>query len=250
MIHKIGNAVLLSEIGFHGKHLNSFKEDVTDIFGDGSAIAFYALNGNTMDESGVHNAHWVGQEDYAEIDGHTVARFTSNKSSIKVDWIERSGSGFTISGWIYILGSAGTWANIWGFSEVDYNDYRYTHGRQPSLFLYYNDNLRTHVRCDTVCGYSNYGVDRSNSIFQYGKWHHVVHEVEGRNQRLYVDKVLVASATAPCDYRLNSGIFHICDPWHNDNNLTSRVRLIKRGVNQAEVDILYEDGKHILEPAR
>ena len=214
---------------------------VFDIFGDGSSIALFELNGNANDTGGVYNAE---EHDVTYSDGvlglAVDYRNKTNKSYIKAPVINRNGKKeITISCWLNIEKDIKQWIVV---LRIDPGDTSSINGnsRQPAIFINRYDNSKLYIRND--------GVKRADLGFtskkqlEYGKWHHIVLIVTLRQMKLYIDNEISDVYDSNQDFKFNDGVFYIGDRWYRKNFLIDQVRIFNRALTEAEVEILYNEG--------
>ena len=213
-----------------------------DIFGDGSCIALFEFEDNTLDTGGVYNAIEAPNITYCDGKiGRAVDYYNKDHSAyIKTPIIQRNGiKEITISAWIKVYGRTGQYVNIWHLTP---NDQNYSNNsRQPALWLNPSDNTRFCLRNDGVYTL-NLGIWMSQGSIQYGQWHHIVQVVTLRQMRFYIDGVLTDVYDSNEDFLFNDGYFYIGDPWHIKNHAIDHVRIFLRALTDSEIQTLYNEG--------
>ena len=228
--------------GVFGTEIYPNTLDVLDIFGDNSALALWKFDGDLKDVGGKYDAQvqggslgfadgrWGQALDYPNI---------GTSPYVVTPTIQRGGhKGFTVSFWLYVYGHTGNWVNVIHLSP-DGQDMS-GNSRQPAIFLHSSDNRRFHIRNDGV-NTGNLGIEQSQGMIEYQKWHHIVLVVEPQRLRFYIDKELTDTYDSPEEFKFNDGVLFIGDKWYRKNYRIDQLRLINRVITDDEVAKLYDE---------
>jgi len=202
--------------------------NVLDIFGDGSCVACYPLDGNANDLSGKYNGTWHGNEQYDVGRFGQAAKFDGS-SYIQTDLTGVLPQEFTISLWIYVLYSTGESVDL-GLGT--------THDETLTLIT---------NRDGKFCFYSGSGGILYFAFpLQLRKWFHLTVVNKSDKSYLYVDGVLRATHSALHRasselFRIGGGVFGSTQFGHN---LIDQVRIFNRALTEDEVKALYVESNN------
>ena len=199
---------------------------VFDIFGDGSCVAMWLLNGNANDVGGVWNGTWVGNESYSS----TVAKeqqsaFFDGGSYIDIGFIASNYSVFTVSLWMY-----------WD-------------GTSTKMIVAFNDNYDLYLYSSYI-GFNTFNADvYGTNAPPANQWVHIVAEFNVNNVTL--NKLWINSVQQTLSQIIgtpNNANAHFNASFRIGGTATYRftgyidyVRVFNRALTQAEVDTLFTE---------
>jgi len=214
---------------------------ILDIFGDGSCIALYELDGNANDTGGNYNGTWIGTEQYetgkigqcAKFDGSSLIKIPTPQMNLPVSysaWIKTTQSSHGYYWWTNptIVGCA------YDGKSGDFI-FQITNGHLSCV--YDRGDINNHV---------------STAFVADGVWHHVACVLTHGQAKMYVDGNLVftTSFSNPGDY-VHSGLQigglannygDYVFPGTSFIGLIDHVRIFNKELSDEEVRILYAEG--------
>ena len=197
---------------------------IHDIFGDGSAIATYTLQGDSEDLSKNYNGTWQGTESYVNDLNTQVAKF--NRGSAINLGSPLLGKEFTISLWVKF--------DDLGFRQVAISQYQYS---DYMIFIESPDILEP--------GYAGNDDTGSGLNVVRNQWYHMVTTRNANNDHtLYLngEEKGTGRTTEYPTPNYNTVIGSTTNfPEFNLDGRISQVRIFDREVTQEEVDTLYAE---------
>jgi len=233
-----------------------------DIFGDGSAVALYQLDGNALDTGGAYNgtatsvtygAGKFGQCVQYTADWSSSANSNSVSSGVTIDsTILASKTALSISMWVkssdsvkptIIVASSYTGKRLFNcfFIKSDATDY-FTSGAAPTA-----NTIRMHSGGNDN---TDHNMDSGSYSFPLNQWNHVVLVFNGSNTswEVYINNKVA--------YTFTNSAFTItgttnagdpqgfgCDPYMNvtSGDEYDQIRIFNRALTATEVNTLYTE---------
>ncbi|MEK6481134.1 LamG domain-containing protein [Catalinimonas sp. 4WD22] len=148
--------------------------------GPAGLIAHFALDGNTLDDSGFGNdAIAIGGEYAKDRFGNNNSAFRITSKSDALDVIDFNQENISVSMWYYYEGTGSFWNTLlYGNSSKHHLIVSHANGGGDAGEL----------------GTYSSGFSGSDKVLETYKWYHLVITKEGSQTKLYVDKQLVYSA--------------------------------------------------------
>ena len=201
---------------------------VVDLFGDGSGLALYNLDGNGIDQSG--NYHLTGSTTYTG-GKFGQARYTNTIMNNATAGTQMHGNA-SVSLWIKpVTGANGNWNNIFNITSSSSNGaWRFSewyHGGQ-------NGSLHPH--------YNGTGVSVSTGKMNLDAWNHVARVQKDNHHYVYINGVMTDSFAAT---NITSGLVNFQlghSSWPSGSSVgIDQVRLFTKALTASEVTaLMYE----------
>lgn len=197
--------------------------DIHDIFGDGSAVATYKLDGNAIDLGGNYNGTWRGVEDYGVGKFGQGAINTNSSNAIYLPDTPVLALVHTLSWWMRDRSSG----NSYNRSEFFGKNMMYTYAN--------------------YFGYSWYGAS-SDLRLDFGDidrtiWRHYVVTLDNGTANLYIDNILISTDSYTPKSENLKGLTigaKAGSAYPNDSDF-DQVRIFNKALTATEVTVLYNE---------
>lgn len=219
--------------------------NIHDIFGDGSCVATYQLNGNANDLGGNYNGtatnttYEEGKFGQAAVFDSSTSQKITAPNYLVGDWNTGSKS---VSLWVKTTNTTKT---LTLFCETT-NAYNRGYG-----ILTYNNGLLVLGYHQTQGANSNQTQHRTNINISDGYWHHITVTGNDSGIQIFVDNVSLnvtkitgaSSSNGNTDYKFKIGSWELNTTAYKFEGSIDQVRIFNRALTESEINTLYTESR-------
>ena len=211
-----------------------------DIFGDGSAIAYYKLDSNGNDLNGSWNATVGSASSFSSTGGKFGGYATTTSGSQVGNNIRVENNTFA-----NYFRPASTWSYSFWFKPSSSSTHRTINGSDCWWYFYTDDGGSAYVKAYHYSNGSTRNISAEGSYTNNGStWQHmVVTNNPSGSTKVYVNNSLVASAgSTGSTANYTSGAYRVdINPSEGADAGSDHVRLFNKELSASEVAILYNE---------